>query len=1030
MEWLQSRPQWVCWRREERKGKQTKIPYNARTGQRAESDNPVTWTSYTVAKQAYEHSQHTARPYDGLGYMFERDITGIDLDHCIDADGQIAPWALAVMHQLASYAERSPGDGIHIYVRGTIPKGIRRAIHTEQHLQQGDTAIEMYCEGRYFTVTGAHVEGTPVNIESNQKALDALYAELTEQVAVTNSSENQYQKASANFLDDDALLKKAVEARNGEKFRALFYEGARGYPSASEADMALCLLLAFWTGRNKARMDCLYRKSALYREKWDSRRSESTYGWETIHKATALCSIVYDPRRNHLQLECDIEQVLQQVAQHQARLSATRPHKPYQLTPREVPTARVLEFLDMNEYGDALFFAAVFADQVCYDHTAGEWYLWDGHAWKRDATGKVRQLIAGVLGTLYLRAAADLNTVQAELDLQIQGLQREGMKQSDTRMSALKEQYKILAGQINELQSRAKALRSAKRMANVSTFIQSEMGITSDMWDTHPWLLAVPNGVLDLQTGACHDGNPGDYLRTVAPTEWTGLDTPCPRFERYLQEIFEDKLDRDTLIAFLQRLLGYAITGLTTHHTFPILYGEEGRNGKDTLLELLKAVLGELVGAVSNDVFLAQDRLRSAGAATPHLVDLQGKRLVWGSETKEGDRLNIAQIKLLTGGGEISARKLHGHQFTFIPTHKLLLMTNYKPHADARDKAFWSRACLIEFGLRFIDDPKAPNERLADTALRDTLKQECSGILAWLVRGCLAWQEQGLSIPESVRLATDRYRDEEDKLLLFMQECCLIKPEATVKAGTLFEAYRAWYDANHFSGRGMNGRAFGEEMSKRFTRVEVNGRRMYRGIGLLAPDDDPPTLFAEGKNGRGSVEGGRGSVEDAFSTSTSDNLPSQANLLDLDDGLSRGCRGSEGSFPINQQMTPLIREKTWNHPLHPLLSPTMNFSQSPSEAILQVVEGEVAPSTDPLLSPSVNFSQSPPEAPLQVVEGDTPPSTDPLLSAGGEDEGMRLMKVVQRQARGFAKLFWQSLIVVIPKDIHQAKNCSKVDCLA
>jgi putative DNA primase/helicase len=93
-------------------------------------------------------------------------------------------------------------------------------------------------------------------------------------------------------------------------------------------------------------------------------------------------------------------------------------------------------------------------------------------------------------------------------------------------------------------------------------------------------------------------------------------------------------------------------------------------------------------------VFLAQDRLRSAGAATPHLVDLQGKRLVWDSETKEGDRLNIAQIKLLTGGGEISARRLHGHQYTFLPTHKLLLMTNYKPHADARDKAFWSRACV------------------------------------------------------------------------------------------------------------------------------------------------------------------------------------------------------------------------------------------------------------------------------------------------------------------------------------------------
>ena len=161
LQWLQARPQWVCWRREERQGKWTKIPYNARTGQRAESNNPATWTSYAVAQRAYERSQNTSRPYDGLGYMFGRDITGVDLDHCIDADGQIEPWALAVMHRLASYAERSPGDGMHIYVRGTVPKGIRRPVLAEQHLQNKDAAIEMYCEGRYFTVTGAHVEGTP-----------------------------------------------------------------------------------------------------------------------------------------------------------------------------------------------------------------------------------------------------------------------------------------------------------------------------------------------------------------------------------------------------------------------------------------------------------------------------------------------------------------------------------------------------------------------------------------------------------------------------------------------------------------------------------------------------------------------------------------------------------------------------------------------------------------------------------------------------------------------------------------------------
>ena len=141
------------------------------------------------------------------------------------------------------------------------------------------------------------MEGTATSIEANQDALDTLYAELTAEVPAAKCGESQAAMPVTISLDDDLLLKKAVEARNGEKFRALFYDGPRGYPSASEADMALCLLLAFWTGRDTARMDRLYRKSALYRQKWDAERRDSTYGWETIHKAAAVCTVVYDPRR-------------------------------------------------------------------------------------------------------------------------------------------------------------------------------------------------------------------------------------------------------------------------------------------------------------------------------------------------------------------------------------------------------------------------------------------------------------------------------------------------------------------------------------------------------------------------------------------------------------------------------------------------------------------------------------------------------------------------------------------------------------
>ncbi len=608
-------------------------------------------------------------------------------------------------------------------------------------------------------------------------------------------------------------------------------------------------------------------------------------------------------------------------------MNTSKKHKRYQLTPKEVPISNVLTFLGKNELGDADFFAEVFADQVCYDHSDGKWYLWNGHHWKQDETARVRLLVSGVLSSLYLKAAAILNTTHVEMGIQLQALQG---SQDSNEAEALSKRYKALTNQINGLQARAKDLQGAKRMNSVSLFIQARMGITSSVWDTDPWLLAVPNGVIDLHTGECRKGAADDYIRTVSPTEWTGLDTPCPRFERFLQEIFEDKPDRDALIDFLQRLLGYGITGVTTTHIFPILYGLQGRNGKDTLLSILKAVLGPLVGAVSNDVFLVRDKNRTEGAATPHLVDLQGKRLAWGSEPKEGDRLNIAQIKLLTGAGEVSTRQIHGHQYSFTPTHKLLLMTNYKPHADARDDAFWPRACLIEFNMRFLEEPKAPNERHADLNLRDALQREQSGILAWLVRGCLAWQQQGLSIPPSIKLATDRYRQEEDKLLLFLQECCVTLPEASVKGQPLYDAYRKWSEDNQM-GRCINGREFGKEMKKRFEWGELRGRITYRGIGLLAREDDPQPLALFEETGTTPTSGDSGATVKKVLSPRPD-APLEASL---------DIHGDSGDSETSlSKVNPEARYRENRGSLSPLSPlPSVNISQSAPEDEPQKEDG-------------------------------------------------------------------------------------------
>ncbi len=946
---LQAHPSWVCWRREERKGKITKVPYTPRTGYHAKSDDPTTWTNYDQALEAWQ--QHPEQ-YDGIGYMFHGAVTGIDLDHCIDEHGRVDAWAQAYLDALTSYSEKSPNDeGIHVLVRGALPgKGTRRLLPGQRH---PEAAIEMYCEKRYFTVTGKHLAGTPQTLEARQEALNAIYTTIInahEQVLgnkadqggaplLTVGQETELESLphtdQRTRLDEDTeLLRRAGAAANGRKFTDLYTHGTHGSTSASEADLALCTMLAFWTGKDATRIDRLFRTSALYRDKWDEQRGETTYGGLTIAKAISWCNVVFNPRHSKQQLEQDIEHLLARIAD-QRRVLGTVPargRKPAQLIPKEVPTHKVLAYLDMNEYGDALFFAEVFADQVLYDHSEKDWYLWNGHAWKKDATGKVRQLVAGVLGSLYLRAAADLNTEQVNVEQQMQRLQSAGTKETDSPLGILKDKNKALASQMSELRGRAKALRSAKRNASVLTFMQSEMGITSDLWDRDPWALAVPNGVIDLHTGTRRDGDPGDYIRTVCPTEWTSLDASCPRFEHFLAEVFEDKQDREAITAFLHRLLGYGITGSTQDHIFPILYGEEGRNGKDTLLGTLADVLGPIAGAISNDVFIAQDKMKAGGTATPHLCDLQGKRLVWGSETRQGDKLNVALIKQLSGGGEIATRPLYAKDYyTFKPTHKLLLMTNYKPHVDAKDKAAWERVYLIDFGMRFVDRPRVANERQKDATLSGKLKEERSGILAWLVRGCLAWQQQGLAVPESVRLATSKYRDEEDRVLLFIQECCYVAPDAWVKARDLYSAYAKWMEASNL-GQGMNIRLFGEDMSKRFEKGRTNAGNIYQGIGLLTCD------FAR-----------VGSVYSESSPYTPHETASEATPQSIDEAISVGCVGCFPKVPINEQTPPSIEGRNGFYPTHYTRNSSVTLSPTASEAHAEPVYSESSPYTDPTL---------------------------------------------------------------------------------
>lgn len=286
---LRERPQWVVWRLEERDGKPTKVPHNARTGKMAMSTNRATWSTYEEALAFYqEHSW-----VSGIGFVLSEDdpYSGVDLDHCVNAwTGDVEDWAQAIVDQLRSYTEITPsGEGLRIFVRGLLPPDGGR--------KKGN--LEMYCQARFLTVTGQHLGWTPPTIEPREKELHALHRATFGERAPKKDKTPLLEQRAPMLLSDAALIHKAREAANGAAFWALWNGdwSSSSYTSQSEADLALVSHLAFYCGPDAGRVDRLFRDSGLWREKWDERHFSDgrTYGQATIDKVLEGMTEFYTP---------------------------------------------------------------------------------------------------------------------------------------------------------------------------------------------------------------------------------------------------------------------------------------------------------------------------------------------------------------------------------------------------------------------------------------------------------------------------------------------------------------------------------------------------------------------------------------------------------------------------------------------------------------------------------------------------------------------------------------------------------------
>lgn len=491
----------------------------------------------------------------------------------------------------------------------------------------------------------------------------------------------------------------------------------------------------------------------------------------------------------------------------------------------------VQECFRANELGDGVLYNALHRDRYLYVKSMETWLVWKGHFWGIDEMDEAKAAVENVVG--------EYNKMGDRIRKQID----DAKGQQD-----MEEKIKRLRKREEAIRNRISGLRSIRRRNNCLTAAHTcddPLAIHGRELDQKPWLLPCANGVVDLKTGKLTDGRPGDYMMLACPTEYHGIDAPRAAWEKALLEIFEDD---DLVVGYMQRLLGLATVGAVYENIFPVLTGPGGRNGKSTIVETISHVLGPLARPIRAEMLLDTYQQQSSAGPTPDIMSLRGLRFAWASETKEGSKVSANKVKWLTGGDRLTGRNPHDkYETTFEPTHTLFLLSNFKPAADANDKAFWERVQNVPFNVRFLKNraPAAENERKADLFLKEKLIGEASGILGWLVEGCLQWQIEGLKPPPKVVQETQDYMDDEDNYSAFVDHCLEKGEYLNINATELYDAFETWW--KRYVGRWVpKQKKFGKQMREFFECQKTGGVYVYFGVDL----NDEWRSFVDESGGR------------------------------------------------------------------------------------------------------------------------------------------------------------------------------------
>jgi putative DNA primase/helicase len=366
-----------------------------------------------------------------------------------------------------------------------------------------------------------------------------------------------------------------------------------------------------------------------------------------------------------------------------------------------------------------------------------------------------------------------------------------------------------------------RALSASRTFAAVERIVKTDRAhaATAEQWDSDPWALSTPNGVINLRYGHIRPPSRDDY---ATKTTLVSPDGDCPVWKASLRRWCASDID---LELYLQRFAGYCLTGITSEHALAFFYGT-GRNGKSVFLDTIREIMGDYATVAGMEMFQASQHERHS----TEIADLMGARLVTAQETQSGRKWDEAKIKELTSAATLKARFMRQDYFEFKPQFKLFFAGNHKPGLRSVDEAMRARVHIVPF---LVTIPEA--ER--DQTLPTRLKAEYPGILQWMIDGCIAWREQGLKPPAAVRKATDEYLDSEDSFANWFDDCCTANKNGKETGTDLYKSFKRW--AEQSGERYPSAKEFYQTLDVRdFPSKKLNGYKFFYGLELRELVDD------------------------------------------------------------------------------------------------------------------------------------------------------------------------------------------------